>query len=385
MGRVRVLSEVRAMRFEEVFDRFQSGRLSCEAAADVLGMSVSSFFRWRRRYEVQGVAGLADGRVGKASARRAPVDEVAKVLELFETRYFDFNVRHFHEKLVNDHGIRRSYTWTKTTLQTAGKVAKAKRKPMVGMMLHQDGSTHEWVTGQSWDLIVTMDDADSRIYSAFFVAQEGTMSSLRGLHDVIAQHGLFGALYADRGSHYWTTTEAGRIDKDNPTQVHRALGQLGIELIPAYSPEARGRSERMFGTLQGRLPQELRLAGITDMEAANRFLAAVFLPAHNRRFVETPAEAGSAFVPWSGRALTDILCVQEERTVGNDNTVRYARRVLQIPADRHRHHYVKCEVRVHEYFDGTLAVFHGPRCLARYRADGSPLPEPVLDTGRLAA
>lgn len=395
MGRVRVLSEVRAMRFEEVFGRFQSGRLSCEEAADVLGMSVSSFFRWRRRYEGQGTAGLADGRIGKASARRAPVDEVTKVLELFETRYFDFNVKHFHEKLVNQHGVRRSYTWTKTTLQAAGKVTKAKRrgehrrrrprKPMVGMMLHQDGSTHEWVAGQSWDLIVTMDDADSRIYSAFFVAQEGTMSSLRGLHEVIAQHGLFGSLYADRGSHYWTTSEAGTIDKDNPTQVHRALGQLGIELIPAYSPEARGRSERMFGTLQGRLPQELRLAGITDMEAANRFLTEVFLPEHNRRFVEAPAEAGSAFVAWSGRALSDILCVQEERTVGHDNTVRYERRILQIPADRHRHHYVKCKVRVHEYPDGTLAVFHGPRCLARYGADGRALPEAGVDDGRLAA
>lgn len=390
MGRGRVLSEVRGMRFEEVLRRYQSGRLSCDEAADVLGMSVSSFYRWRRRYEDGGDAGLQDRRIGKISPHRAPVDEVAKVLELFETQYFDFSVKHFHEKLETHHGIKRSYTWTKTTLQGAGQVRRAKkrgehrrrrpRKPLAGMMLHQDGSRHEWVAGQSWDLIVTMDDADSTIYSAFFVEEEGTMSSFRGLREVIECHGLFSSLYADRGSHYWVTTEAGKIDKDNPTQVHRALRQLGIELIPAYSPEARGRSERMFGTLQGRLPQELRLAGITDMAAANRFLAEVFVPEHNRRFTESAVEAGSAFIPWLGANLGDILCIHEDRTVGNDNTVRYERRVLQIPADKHRHHYVKAKVRVHEYPDGSLAVFHGPRCLARYHADGAP-----ADLARTAA
>ena len=379
MGRAGVLQEVRVMRFEDVLGRFGTGRLSSEEAADVLGMSVSSFYRWRRRHEAEGAAGLADRRLGKVSARRAPVDEVACVLALFETRYFDFNVKHFHEKLP-EHGIARSYSWTKNTLQAAGKVKRAKRrgahrrrrprKPMPGMMLHQDGSRHEWAAGQWWDLVVTMDDATSEIYSAFFVEEEGTMSSFRGLREAIARHGLFGALYADRGSHYWTATEAGKIDRDNPTQVHRALGQLGIELIPAWSPEARGRSERMFGTLQGRLPQELRLAGISDMAAANRFLAGTFIPEHNRRFREAPAEDASAFVPWAGRNLDDILCVQEERTVGNDNTVRFERRVLQIPPDRHRHHYVRCKVRVHAYPDGTLAVFHGPRCLARYDAGG---------------
>jgi transposase len=382
MGRAGVLQGVRVMRFEEALGRFRGGRLSCEQAADVLGMSVSSFYRWRRRHEGEGAEGLADRRLGKVSARRAPVDQVNEVLRLFETRYFDFNVKHFHEKLTAAHGIARSYSWTKNTLQGAGKVRRAKRrgahrrrrprKPMVGMMLHQDGSRHEWVAGRWWDLIVTMDDADSTIYSAFFVEEEGTMSSFRGLTETIESHGLFGALYADRGSHYWTTTEAGKLDKDHPTQVHRALIQLGIELIPAYSPEARGRSERMFGTLQGRLPQELRLAGIADMAAANRFLAETFVPDHNRRFREAPAEADTAFVPWAGQPLADILCIQEERTVGNDNTVRYTGRVLQIPPDRHRHHYVKCKVRVHEYPDGALAIFHGPRCLARYRDDGAP-------------
>ena len=239
------------------------------------------------------------------------------------------------------------------------------------MMLHQDGSTHEWVAGQWWDLIVTMDDATSRTYSAFFVKEEGTMSTFRGLSEVISTVGLFCSLYTDRGSHYWHTPDAGgKVDKDNPTQVGRALAQLGIELIAAYSPEARGRSERMFGTLQKRLPQELRLAGITTMDAANRFLKETFLPEHNQRFAIAPEEPGSAFVPFAGN-LDNILCIQEDRTVGNDNTLRYKGLVLQIPEDRHRHHYVKAKVRVHEYTDGHLAVFHGPRRLAAYGADGA--------------
>jgi hypothetical protein len=199
---------------------------------------------------------------------------------------------------------------------------------------------------------------------------------------VIAAKGLFCSLYADRAAHYWHTPEAGgKVDKDNPTQVGRALAQLGIELIAAYSPEARGRSERMFGTLQKRLPQELRLAGITNMEEANRFLKEVFWPAHNARFAR-PAEApGSAFVAFAGN-LQDILSIQEERVVAGDNTLRYKNRTLQIPADRHRHHYVKARVRVHEYPDGTLAVFHGPRCLARFDADGQTI---ETDDGRQAA
>ncbi len=241
---------------------------------------------------------------------------------------------------------------------------------MAGMMLHQDGSSHEWVGGQRWDLIVTLDDATSEVYSGFFVDEEGTMSTFQALGEVIAERGLFCSLYADRGSHYWHTPEAGgKVDKDNPTQVGRALKQLGIELIAAYSPEARGRSERMFGTLQKRLPQELRLAGISTMADANRFLVELFWPAHNVRFATPAEEPASAFVPFAGD-LDDILCVQQERVVAGDNTVRYKGKSLQIPADHHRHHYVKARVRVHHYPDGRLAVFHGPRCLFRFDADG---------------
>ena len=354
-------------------------------------MSERAFRRWRERFEAEGAEGLYDRRLGRVSARRAGVDEVAEVLALFDTRYFDFTARHFHDKLVSEHGFTRSYNWLRLTLQAHGRTSpalrrgahrrKRPRRAMVGMMLHQDGSSHEWVAGQVWDLIVTMDDATSEIYSAFFVDEEGTMSSFRGLAEVIAERGLFCALYADRASHYWHTPEAGgKVDKDNPTQVGRALAQLGIELIPAYSPEARGRSERMFGTLQGRLPGELRLAGITTMDAANTFLRDVYLSQHNARFARSPEDTGSAFVPCAG-VLEDILCAHEDRVVGNDNTVRYHNRILQIPADRHRQHYVKTRVRVHEYPDGALAVFHGPRRLARYSTTG----DPIDDTNQKAA
>lgn len=350
-------------------------------AAAMLGITERTFRRWRDRYETDGAAGLQDRRLGRASARAVPVDEALRMVTLYETRYTGWTVKHFHAHWHAEHGGTRSYTWTKKTLQAAGHVGRAPRrgahrkkrprKPLPGMMLHQDGSTHEWVPGCQWDLIVTMDDATSVLYSAFFVEEEGTMSSFRGLREVIATQGLFSSLSTDRGSHYWYTDEAGgKVDKSRLTQVHRALQQLGITLIPAYSPEARGRSERVFRTLQDRLPKELALAGITEMAAANRYLAEQFLPAYNRRFAVPAPEAGTAFVPWIGPTLTEILCVQEVRVVANDNTVRYQGRNLQIPPDPHRFHYVKVTVRVHEYLDGGLAVFHGPRCLARYHADG---------------
>lgn len=383
MRRSELQREVRRMRFNEIYESYKSGRLSCEDAAEILGSSVSTFYRMRKRFDGEGVEGLADRRLGKLSSRRAPVDEVMKVLNLFRTKYYDFTVKHFHEQLVG-HGIARSYTWTKTVLQDQGLVTKAPRRgvhrrkrprrPLPGMMLHQDGSSHEWVPGRVWDLIVTMDDATSEVYSGFFVEEEGTLSSFRGIEDVIRQRGLFSSLYTDRGSHYWHTSEAGgKVDRVHLTQVHRALRQLGIELIPAYSPEARGRSERMFETLQNRLPQELRVRGITAMEEANRFLRKEYWPAHNDRFTVSPEDSGTAFVPFAGPGLEDVLSIQEERTVNNDNTVRYKGLYLQIPADKHRFHYVRAKIRVHEYPNRTLAIFHGPRQLARYDPEGVPI------------
>lgn len=373
-------------RMVEALERYRGGRLSCVEAAECLGMSERHFRRLRDRYDAEGAEGLIDRRRGRASGRRVPVDRIEWMVEQFRTRYFDFTVKHFHERLVAEHGFRLGYTWTKTQLHARGLVRaavkrsahrkKRPRRPLPGMLLFQDGSPHAWLAGRPpLDLIVTLDDATSEIYSAFLVEEEGTASSFRGLAETIAKKGLFSALYTDRGSHYFVTPKAGgKVAKDQLTQVGRALRQLGIEHIPSYSPEARGRMERVFGTLQQRLVPELRLAGIQTVADANRFLAERFVPAHNARFAVAAAEPGDAFVPFAGN-LAEMLCTQEERVVSNDNCVQYRGRTLQIPEQRHRHHFVRARVHVHEYPNGALALFHGPRCLARYRADGS-----LLDT-----
>ena len=386
MNRTTWLQERRMEKFHDVLGRFSAKRLSALDAAELLGMSERSFRRYRQRYEEEGLEGLFDRRLGKASSRRVPVDEVQWVVGEYRTRHGGWTVKHFHDHLRAHHGFTLSYTWTKTVLHGAGLVRKAPRrgahrrrrprKPCVGMMLHQDGSRHEWLAGQAaCDLIVTLDDATSEIYSAFLVEEEGTASTFRALKQAFPATGLPGALYTDRGSHYFHTPEAnGPVDKGRRTQVGRALRQLGIEHIAAYSPEARGRSECAFGTLQDRLVKELDLAGIATVEAANRFIAETYLPDHNRRFATPPELEDSAFVALARPdQIDDILCLHAERTVARDNTVRYGKRVLQIPTGPDRPHYVKAKVRVHEYPDGILAVFHGPRCLARYHADGEPI------------
>jgi transposase len=347
-----------------------------------LGVSERTFRRWRDRYDEEGGAGLLDRRLGKASGRRVPADRAEEVERLYRERYQGFTVKHFHEHLVKDHGFGWGYTWTKLHLQWAGVVAKAPRKgahrrkrerrPLPGMMLHQDGSRHAWLAGEAaLDLIVTLDDATGAIYSAFLVEEEGTASTFRALKEVFSAHGLPMSLYTDRGSHYFHTTKAGEIDRSHPTQVGRALQQLGVEHIGAFSPQARGRSERAFGTLQDRLINELRLAGITDIEDANAFIREVYLPAHNARFAVEPSGEGSAFTPIPGVDLDEILCVQEERQVGNDNCVSYRTLKLQIPESPMRPHFVRARVKVHVYPDGSHAVFHGPRCIGRYDENGA--------------
>jgi transposase len=358
-------------------------------AAELLGVGERTFRRWCQRYEEDGEAGLLDQRLGKASGRRVPVDRADEVEALYRTRYAGFTAKHFHEHLVKDHRFNWSYTWTKTFLQSKGLLEKARRRgahrrkrprrPLPGMLLHQDGSRHQWLAGQPMlDLIVTLDDATSAIYSAFLVEEEGTASTFRALEEVFGRHGLPLSLYTDRGSHYFhTPTAGGAVDRAALTQVGRALAYLGVEHIAAYSPQARGRSERVFHTLQDRLTKELALAGIATVDAANLFLRDVYLPAHNARFAIKPEQDGSAFVAIAGIDLGEILCVQEERQVGNDNCVSFNRLKLQIPASPLRAHFVKARVKVRQYHDGTHAIFHGPRCLGRYDRRGASMDLPI--------
>jgi hypothetical protein len=307
------------------------------------------------------------------------------MLGLFRDKYADFTVKHFHEQLQKRHGYVLGYTVTKLALHAAGLVRKAPkrsahrkkraRRPLRGMLLHQDGSRHAWIEGlPALDLIVTMDDATSEVYSMLLVEEEGTASTFQALREVIGERGLFCALYTDRGSHYFHTAKAGeKVSKMQQTQVGRALAHLGIEHIAAYSPQARGRSERLFATLQGRLPKDLRLAGIGTVEAANAWLKTHYLAEHNARFAIKAEQEGTAFVADRHQVWRETLCVIEERTVGNDNTIAWNGRLLQLPESRLRPHFVKAEVRVHQYPDGTASVFLGPHRLATFDAGGAEI------------
>ena len=382
-----MLPEVRMARVLDAISSHRAGRLSCVEAGELLGFSERHFRRLRDAFEERGEDGLIDRRRGRVSARAADEAEAAWVAEMFRTRYFDFRIKHFHEQIMgmamaSGKPFRRSYTWTKSVLQFRGLTTKAprrgvhrrkrERRPLPGMMLFQDGSNHAWLAdAPDLDLIVTMDDATSAITSIFLCEQEGTASSFRGLSETIQKRGLFSSFYTDRGSHYFLTPKAGeKVDKDRLTQVGRALKDLKIEHIPSYSPQARGRMERVWDTLQKRLPPLLRLEQIKTIEAANRWLSEVYLAQHNARFTVNAAEEGTAFVPFVGD-LENILCIHEERIAGRDNTVRYNGLVLQIPASRDRYHFAKATIRVLEYHDGRIALFHGPRKIARFLADGS--------------
>lgn len=395
MNRAKWLEETKQMKFEEAYEGWSTKRLTQEEAARLLGVCERSFRRYLNRYDDEGLDGLIDKRMNQVSHNKAPVDEVLVLEALYRERYDGWNVKHFFERYQQEHEGQRSYTWVKKRLQRADLVKPGKRKgkhrkrreraPLPGMLIHQDGSTHQWVPGVMWDLIVTMDDANNEVYSAFFVEEEGSWSSLRGVRETIEKKGLFCSFYSDRGSHYWHTPNAGgKVDKTNPTQFGRALDELGIERIAAYSPQARGRSERLFRTWQDRLPKELALAGITDMEVANRYLNDVFISGFNKTFMVVAAEEGNAFVPLLSISLKDILCLKAERTVGPDNCVSYLGKGLQIPKQQQRCHYVKAKVKVHEYSDGSLSVFHGPRCLATFDAVGNEIRPDVATKAKVA-
>lgn len=385
MRRTPWLQETRKRRFEEADRGWQARRLTQAEAARLLGVCERTFRRCIDRYHEAGPEGLMDKRLEPVSHRRAPVDAGLALTERYRFRHEGWNVKPFHSGYRREGG-RRSYPWVKSRLQAAGLVTKAPgkgkhrkrraRSPWPGLMRPQDARCHEGVAGQRWDWVVTLEDATHAHDSLCLVGEEGTASSVRGVREVILSPGLFSSLYTDRGSHYWHTPEVGgKVDKVNRTPFGRAMTQWGIEMIPAYSPEARGRSERAFRPPQARLPQERAVAGLTTLEAANRYLEGVYRPAFNAEFRHEAAEEGSAFVPFLGGSLDDILGERCERTVGHDHCLRFEGLVLHIPADRHRCHYVKAKGRVHRYSEGGLGVFHGPRKRAPYEANG-PLKGP---------
>jgi transposase len=376
----------RAMKIQEIILRAMSGEILWIDAAEIIGVSPRSMRRWRARYEEHGYDGLYDRRLRKPSPKRVPMEHVKKVVRLYRETYYDLNVRHFHEKLREEHGIGLSYTWVKTALQTAGLVPKKRkrgphrkqrpRRPMVGMMLHMDGSTHRWLPGrdgEKQDLLVVMDDADNAIYDMFLVEEEGTIPVMESLRRVVEEKGIFCSLYTDRASHFVYTPRGGKPDFSRPTQVGRALRQLGIQLIPAWSPQARGRSERMFETLQGRVPQELRLKGISTIEEANAYFRTTLRKKLNKIFKKTPERKGSAFGKVGDVDIDKLFSLQHERVVGNDNTVSYANKKLQIEQSEFRISFAKCKVMVYEHLDGRISIGYGPHIIGRYDKAGNPL------------
>lgn len=375
----------RAMKVQEVILRAAAKKITWIQAAEILGVSPRHMRRWKEKYEQFGFHALFDGRRGRTSPRRVPSATLDGVLRLYRERYFDLNVSHFHEKLTREHGFTVSYTWTKGVLQGAGLVKRQPRRgshrkrrarrPLPGMLIHIDASQHQWFADERWhDLIVLLDDATSEIYYAQLVEEESTRTVMRALRQVVEEQGLFCSLYSDRASHFWLTPKAGEpVDRQALTQVGRAMRELNIQMIPAYSPQARGRSERSFRTWQGRLPQELRLEGITTLAEANGFLRERYVAEFNERFSVTAAAEGTAFVPCRRRDLDRAFSLQHERVVARDNTVSFARLTLQIERQQWRSTLSGCRVMVYEHLDGTLSLGYGAHEVGRYNSDGTPL------------
>jgi transposase len=366
------------MKLQDVILKALARKLSWIEAAEIAGMSVRNMQRMRDRYREHGYNGLFDQRRGKRSYHRIPLETAERMLALYRDKYPDFNVRHFHEKLHQVEGIRLSYSWVKQALQGAGLVARRRkrgphrrrrpRRPLPGMLLHIDGSKHRWFQDDRYyDLIVILDDATSQIYHAQLVEEESTRTVMLGVRDVIERQGLFCALYSDRGSHFFYTPKAGEpVDKSRLTQFGRALKELGIQMIPAYSPQARGRSERSFGTWQGRLPQELRLASITTLEEANRFLRERYIGEFNQKFTVKPAEKGTAFRRCRRSDLDWVFSIHTERVVSKDNTVAIKDRWWQIEKCRWRHSLAGQTVTIHEHLDASVSIRFGPHVVGRY-------------------
>jgi transposase len=375
----------RMMRVQDVLLKAMAKKITWWMAAEIIGVTDRTMRRWRERLEEHGYSGLADRRKGKPSGKRIPLAQVEEVLRLYQERYYDLNIRHFQEKLREDHQIELSYTWVQKALQGAGLVAKRHkrgphrrrrpRRPMPGMLLHIDGSKHRWLNDDRWyDLIVILDDATSEIYYAQLVEEESTRTVMAGLREVIETQGLFCALYSDRGSHFFLTVKEGeRVDKHRLTQVGRAMKELGVQMIAAYSPQARGRSERSFGTWQGRLPQELRLAGIRGVEEANRFLREQYIVEFNRKFSVPAAEKGTAFRRTGRTDLNLIFSITAERVVAKDNTVAIGNRHWQIDKTRFRYTLAGCTVTVHQHLDATISIRYGPHVVGQYDRKGERL------------
>lgn len=378
----------RAMKMQQVVMRALSGAITWLQAADILGLEPRSVRRWRARFEAGGAVALYDRRRLRPSRRKAPAGEVQRILRLYRESFSGWSVRHFYRFARREQDVRLSYSFVKLALQEAGLVRKGRARgrhrrrreprPCFGELLHLDGSRHAWLRrcpDEQQTLIAVIDDATKRLLFAQLGLAETTAAVMTALRTVFATHGLPVALYTDRAGWAFHTPKAGgRVDRTHLTQVGRALAHLGIEHIASYSPQGRGRSERLNRTLQGRLINELHRAGIDTRAAANAYLTDRFIPDYNAEFAHAPADPASAFVPLHGVDLDSILCHEEERTVSQDNVVSLEQVALQLAKQPGRRSCAGLRVTVRRDLHGQHSVWHGPRCLGRYDVHGRPVP-----------
>ena len=368
-----------AMKVQEVILRAMSGQIHWFQAAEILGISCRQMRRWKVRYEIYGYDGLYDRRRKVPSPRRVPLRMAEKILKLYREKYFDFNISHFCDKLRKEHNIKMSYNWIRIALQGAGLIEKRQRrdkhrkrrprKPLIGMMLHMDGSPYDWFGNDSeYDIVTVLDDANNKLYDVELVKEEDGLTCMSMLKNVVEKKGIFCSLYTDRASHFFLTKKAGEgVSEDNLTQIGKALEELGIQHIPSYSPQARGRSERLNRTLQGRIPQELRLRGIKTLKEANKYLKTEYLKEHNRRFAKKPEQKGSAFIKAPKTVdLDKVFSFKHNRTVNNDNTISFNNRLFQIGPSELRVSFAKCKVTLCEHVDGSISIWYGPHMAGYY-------------------
>ena len=374
------------MKVHEVILRTMSGQLACWEAAEILGCTERSIRRYRVGLQLHGYEDLFDRR-RRPSPRRAPVEEVERVLKLYRTTYHDFNVRHFHDIVRRDHGVRLSYSLVKRVLQEAGLVKKRRprgkhrlrREPRAcfGEMLHLDGSPHEWLAlrpGERQTMIAVLDDATKHLLYAQLHPSETTDAVLEALHEVVSTEGIPMSLYTDRARWAFVTKKAGdRVDEKQLTEVGRALHRLGVEHIPSYSPQGRGRGERLNRTLQDRLVNELRVAGVRTVERANQYLRKHFIPDYNVRFTRPPSDPSSAFVAAGNIDLDQVLCHEDERVVAKDNVVQFGTVKLQLQKQPGRPSCAGMRVIVRRHLDGTHTVWQGQKLLGRFDSKGRSL------------
>ncbi len=389
----------RAMKLVEVITRAMSGEINWIQAAQIAGITPRSLRRWKARWQRDGYEGLFDRRTGRPSPRRVPLEQLERVLRLYRETYLGFNVRHFHSIAIREHGVTLSYSLVKKALQEAGLVTRGKkrgrhrmrreRRACFGELLHLDGSRHGWLALAPelvLTLIVVLDDATGRILYAQLWPAESSRAVLTALLEVMSTHGVPQALYTDRARWAFLTPKAGAaVDKHRLTRVGHVLKRLGVEHIPGYSPQARGRSERVNSTLQGRVVNELRIRAIATREDANRYLREVFLPRQNEEFARSPRDPASAFLPVSQSELLRNFYSDQPRRVAKDNTVRVGNKHLQIARQPGRTTCAGLEVTLRRYLEGEYVIFSGNRILGCYDPQGQPIPIELALGGSFAS